>query len=132
MREITPEQLTIHYRGLNKCLTIDTYPKARANLNLYREHWNCPIFDKFDGIVLSELAELGKWCNKSIYLKIDTLPIRSTDVLIRIATGMLNKITYLTDDQRQLIHYNLIRSTRWLQTEIILANLRNSPEELPF
>lgn len=132
MREIAPELLTLHYRGLNKCLTIDTYSKARTNENLYNEYWNCPIFDKFDGIVSFELAELGRWCNKSIYLRLDTLTIKSTGVLTRIATGMLNKITYLTEDQQQLIHYNLIKSIKWLQTEIILANLRNSPEELPF
>lgn len=132
MREINPTDLTKWYRGSNRELLLTTYQEARKNNNLFLESWNCPILSKFDGIVLSDLAKLALWCNKTIYLKIDMYNTNTIGVLTRIATGMLNKIDYLTDDQKNLIHYNLIRSTKWLQTEIILENLKTPPNELPF
>lgn len=132
MREISPTDLTKWYRGSNRELLLTTYNEARKNNNLFLETWNCPILSKYNGIVLSDLAKLAIWCNKTIYLKIDMYNTNTIGVLTRIATGMLNKIDYLTDDQKNLIHFNLIQSTKWLQTEIILENLRTPPDELPF
>lgn len=132
MREINPTDLTKWYRGSNRELLLTTYTEARKNKNLYLENWNCPILSQFDGVILHDLHKLSLWCNEKIFLEIDKLSNDSIGVLTRIATGMLNKINYLSDDQKNLIHYNLVRSTKWLQTEIILTNLRNPPDDIPF
>lgn len=131
MRGVTPIELTCNYRNFDKGIDIDTYEKARAN-RMELQTWLNPMLNCFNGIVMEDLQHLLKWTNCNIFLKIDINSFKTTGVLIRIATGMLNNIEYLTKHQKQQLHLNLIQSVKWLQAEYIVANLKNDPDDLPF
>lgn len=131
MQVVTPIELTYNYRNFDKEINIDTYEKARAN-RMELQTWLNPMLNCFNGIVMEDLQHLLKWTNCNIFLKIDINSFKTTGVLVRIATGMLNNIEYLTKHQKQQLHLNLIQSVKWLQAEYIVANLRNDPNDLPF
>lgn len=50
------------------------------------------------------------WVNEKICLHIDYEDIKTIGVKIRIATGMLNKLESLTDEEKIQIHSNLTRN----------------------
>lgn len=65
------------------------------------------------------------WVNVNICRKLETDFYKTTDVKLRIATGMLNNIQSLTDLEKIQIHSNLVRN---IQLEIG----RIQEEQLPF
>lgn len=52
------------------------------------------------------------WVNKNICQNLKTDYYKTTDVKLRIATGMLNNIQSLTDLEKIQIHSNLVRNVR--------------------
>lgn len=65
------------------------------------------------------------WVNINICEKLETDWYKTTDVKLRIATGMLNNIQSLTDLEKIQIHSNLVRNVR-------LEIGRIQEERLPF
>lgn len=131
MRKIDAKTLTKSYRSKehNLALVESTYRKAIEDY-AHLQYWNNPVLDNFDGIVLQPLCNLLLWTNKEIFLKIPE-SVKTLEVKIRIATGMLNKIKYLSKDQKILLHNNLVNSTNWLKTEWIVFDYANH-SDLPF
>lgn len=52
------------------------------------------------------------WVNRNICQNLKTDYYKTTDVKLRIATGMLNNIQSLTDLEKIQIHSNLVRNIR--------------------
>lgn len=74
------------------------------------------------------LMKIVEWINENIILTIDTDFYKSTDVKIRIATGMINKLVgqgKLDKDYGLIAHDILIANIVSIQNELSL-------EELPF
>ena len=70
-----------------------------------------------------ELLHWLSWVNKNICQQIVVDTCVTTDVKVRIATGMLNKIKSLTDEEGIQIHRNLIENLKKLSIEIDLERL---------
>lgn len=122
-------------RGDRNELLSTTYAKARSEHNYIECYYyhHSPMLNMYNGIITPKLVQLCEWVSKKILLQIDMLPNKSLAVLTRIATGMLNNLeNYVRKEDRVLLHNNLIFAIKWLRTEYIVANLRNSPNELPF
>lgn len=66
-----------------------------------------------------------RWVNENICQQITADTYTTTDVKVRIATGMLNKIKSLTDEEGIQIHRNLIENLKQLRIDVEL-------EQLPF
>ncbi len=52
------------------------------------------------------------WVNENICQQLKTDYYKTTDVKLRIATGMLNRIESLTDEEKIQIHSNLTNNIR--------------------
>ena len=72
-----------------------------------------------------ELIVWLKWVNQNICQQITADTYTTTDVKVRIATGMLNKIKSLTDMEGIQVHKNLVDNLKQLRIDIEL-------EQLPF
>lgn len=131
MRSIEPTELTKAHRNADGSVNKSTYSNA-SYAGVWNRYWLNPMLNSFNGIVMHELIEVLIWSNRNIFVKINSNSLNTLNVYVRIVTGMLNKIEYLTDAQKQQLHSNLIQFIRWLQTEYIVADLRNSPNDLPF
>lgn len=70
-----------------------------------------------------ELIVWLRWVNKNICQQILIDTYVTTDVKVRIATGMLNKIKSLTDMEGIQIHKNLVDNLKKLSIEIDLERL---------
>lgn len=70
-----------------------------------------------------ELLHWLSWVNKNICQQIVVDTCITTDVKVRIATGMLNKIKSLTDEEGIQIHRNLVENLKKLSIEIDLERL---------
>lgn len=70
-----------------------------------------------------ELLHWLSWVNKNICQQIVVDACVTTDVKVRIATGKLNKIKSLTDEEGIQIHRNLIENLKKLSIEIDLERL---------
>lgn len=66
-----------------------------------------------------------KWVNKNICLNLYKDTLTTISVKIRIATGLLNSIKELKDDEKRIIHDNLIQN-------IYAEYWRIIEDELPF
>lgn len=66
-----------------------------------------------------------KWVNQNICQQMNADTYTTTDVKVRIATGMLNKIKSLTAMEGIQIHKNLVDNLKQLRIDIEL-------EQLPF
>ena len=64
-----------------------------------------------------------RWINKNICQQLDVDTYKSTDVKLRIATGMLNKIVSLTDEEKIQIHCNLTKNIKKASIDIQLSKL---------
>lgn len=63
-----------------------------------------------------------KWVNENICLTLDIDHYKTIGVKLRIATGMLNNIESLTDEEKIQIHSNLT-SNVWNEYELIQTSL---------
>ena len=70
-----------------------------------------------------ELLHWLSWVNKNICQQIVVDAYVTTDVKVRIATGKLNKIKSLTDEEGIQIHRNLIENLKKLSIEVDLERL---------
>lgn len=57
---------------------------------------------------LTDVLEWGRWVNKNIVFNLERDTAQTTGVKLRIATCMLNKIKSLSDEDKKIIHNNLI------------------------
>lgn len=87
----------------------DTY------FELNKLHHKC-IYNK-------EVRNFIHWVNEKIVLRLGHLNLTTINVLLRIATGMLNKIDILTPIEKIILHLNM---TRNIKEEYFLI------QELPF
>lgn len=78
-------------------------------------HHKC-IYDK-------EVLNLINWVNVNIVIKLGKIDFTTLNVLLRIATGMLNKIKILTHEEKIILHSNMIKN---IKEEYFLT------QELPF
>lgn len=70
-----------------------------------------------------ELITWLRWVNENICQKLDSDIYKSTDVKVRIATGMLNKIESLDDIDKIHIHYNFVNNIKKLSIDVALSKL---------
>lgn len=70
-----------------------------------------------------ELIVWLRWVNENICQKLDSDIYKSTDVKVRIATGMLNKIESLDDIDKIRIHYNFVNNIKKLSIDVALSKL---------
>lgn len=66
-----------------------------------------------------------RWVNSNICQRFYVDDWKTMDVKLRIATGMLNKLTSLTDEEKIRIHCNLTTNVKKAKIDVEL-------EELPF
>lgn len=112
----------------------EAYAFARRNIgpyDLYDAAWMNPIPDSFWGIQNKDLKKLTVWINRNISLKTDLISLSTENVLIRIATGMLNNISVLPADIRIKLHINLTNNRKAARQEWNVYALKNS-KGLPF
>ena len=136
MRKLEIVDLTKHYRDVVLELKEDTYVKVR-NSNNKLQYNLFTMYIGFDGIVMHDLTKLLLWANLNIFCKIDILSYNSSAVLLRIATGMLNKIEYLSKEQKNVLHQSLVDSlhrltNEWHAFKFINSHVPTKDNELPF
>lgn len=85
---------------------------------------HCTVFPE-DCSYNNELYQLRKWITFNIALNLGLDSITTTQVKIRIATGMLNNISSLTDSEKNRVHETFTHSVQQAINEIV-------DEELPF
>lgn len=78
--------------------------------------------DRHIAIYNEDVQQLIKWIIVNIVLPLPTLTYKSRDVLIRIATGMLNKID-IPDCLKIMYHDNMVRNIIDEHHEIICDDL---------
>lgn len=87
---------------------------------------SCEVIQPFPKEVCLINKELNNWLiwvNKNITLHLASDTYRTTDVKLRIATGMLNKITSVDDIKKMLIHDNLTMNVNSEMNKIALSDL---------
>ena len=90
--------------------------------------WSMLAIDPFDWLRIMSNHEMIMWLiwiNENICQKLLTDEYKTTDVKLRIATGMLNRIQSLTDLEKIQIHSNLTNNVR-------LEIGRIQDDQLPF
>ena len=78
--------------------------------------------DNYIATYNKDVQQLIKWIIVNIVLPLPTLTYKSRDVLIRIATGMLNKID-IPDCLKIMYHDNMVRNIIDEHHEIICDDL---------
>lgn len=69
-----------------------------------------------------EVTKVLTWIKTRIVINLASIDYKTVDVLIRIATGMLEK-THIPKETKILFHDNMVENLRQKQTEIILSSL---------
>lgn len=85
--------------------------------------WDISKAEKI-AICNKEVVNLINWIKKNIIIKLGSIDYRTMNVLIRIATGMLNKIN-ISEDLKREFHYNMVINLKCEYYIII-------DEDLPF
>ena len=95
-------------------------------LKLAKRESTLPIdpFDYLRIMVSHEAITWLQWVNNNICSNIETDDYKTINVKLRIATGMLNNIKSLTDEEKIQIHSNL---TRNVHEEIYLIQTSQLP-----
>ena len=70
----------------------------------------------------SEVTKVLNWINSKIVINIASIDYKTLDVLIRIATGMLNKCN-IPKKIQIMFHDNMVRNLQAEYTNIILSDL---------
>lgn len=129
----TIEELYTQYGSLDKLPKNDRMHEAMELVQklhiMSRYGWtSSAIISPYSSFKLfsdKELLHWLSWVNKNICQQIVVDTCITTDVKVRIATGMLNKIKSLTDEEGIQIHRNLVENLKKLSIEVDL-------EQLPF
>lgn len=74
---------------------------------------------------LTDVLEWGRWVNKNIVFNLERDTAQTTGVKLRIATGMLNKLKSLSEEDKKIIHENLT-------TNIYNEMFKIAESQLPF
>lgn len=90
------------------------FPKPLVSYDISEEQKLC--------VYNEEVKTLLKWIKINIILKLDILDNTTLNVLIRIATGILNKIN-ISDEIKQLFHTNMVKNLNREHFEIIAETL---------
>lgn len=74
---------------------------------------------------LTDVLEWGRWVNKNIVFNLEHDSAQTTGVKLRIATGMLNKLKSLSEEDKKIIHENLT-------TNVYNEMFKIAASQLPF
>lgn len=74
---------------------------------------------------LTDVLEWGRWVNKNIVFNLERDTAQTTGVKLRIATGMLNKLKSLSEEDKKIIHENLT-------TNVYNEMFKIAANQLPF
>ena len=74
---------------------------------------------------LTDVLEGGRWVNKNIVFNLEHDTAQTTGVKLRIATGMLNKLKSLSEEDKKIIHENLT-------TNVYNEMFKIAASQLPF
>lgn len=74
---------------------------------------------------LTDVLEWGRWVNKNIVFNLERDTAQTTGVKLRIATGMLNKLKSLSEEDKKIIHENLT-------TNVYNEMFKIAASQLPF
>lgn len=127
----TIEELYTQYGLLDKLPKNDRMHEAMELAQKLRimSRYGCTssaIIDPYSSFKLfsdKELLHWLSWVNKNICHQMVVDTCVTTDVKVRIATGKLNKIKSLTDEEGIQIHRNLIENLKKLSIEVDLERL---------
>lgn len=84
----------------------------------------------YESLQTEPVRALNEWVATNVFLKVGTNSIKTEDVLIRIATGMINNLE-IERENKDLIYRNLIHYRQIMRQEWTLQSLK-AAEELPF
>lgn len=97
----------------------------------YRDwSWMLPLPEINYWIASPKFDKLSIWINTNIVVKTDINSQITEDVLIRIATGMINNLD-IPDYYKRLVHLNLIKNRKAARVEWNVYALKNC-KGLPF
>lgn len=103
-----------HYILLNNIRVFGPYPRSDVP-------WDISEAQKI-AIYNSEVTKVLSWVNTNIVIKLGIIDYKTTGVLIRIATGMLNKCN-IPKEIQIMFHDNMVKNLQAEQSEIILSGL---------
>ena len=83
--------------------------------------WDISVYEKMV-IYDSEVANALNWVNKNIVINISCIDYKTLYVLIRIATGMLNKCN-IPKDLQIMLHDNMVRNLKSAYNDCIISDL---------
>lgn len=110
---------------------IDRFSKIGNLIPLLRYTEASEVWTNEEESLLTEpIRALNEWVVTRIYLKVGINSVKTEDVLIRIATGMINNLK-LKQENKDLIYRNLIHYRQIMRQEWLLQSLK-AAEELPF
>lgn len=69
-----------------------------------------------------EVTKVLNWVNANIVIKLGTIDYKTTEVLIRIATGMLNKCN-IPKSLQIMFHDNMVENLRSEYTNVVTSDL---------
>lgn len=109
-----------------------TYLRLREDGVFDYNNWNwlLPLPETTYWLGNPKLRRISQWINKNIIVKTDINSQITEDVLIRIATGMINNLS-TPDYYKRLMHENLIINRKAARMEWNVYALKNS-KGLPF
>ena len=83
--------------------------------------WDISVYEKMAKYD-PEVANALNWVNKNIVINISCIDYRTLYVLIRIATGMLNKCN-IPKDLQIMLHDNVVRNLKSAHNDCIMSDL---------
>lgn len=106
---------------------------AVSTVRRYSKRWNTIHYigtKNGEWLCIDSIFELQEWVDENIFNKIGINSEKTEDVLIRIATGMINNLP-VNDKNKTEIHENLIHYRQIMRQEWTLKALTAS-KECPF
>lgn len=105
---------THKYALLNTVTVFGPFPKAKVSWDISEEQ-KIATYNQ-------EVTKVLTWIKMKIILNLDALDYKTLHVLIRIATGMLNKCQ-IPKETQIMFHDNMVDNLQIEQTNIILSQL---------
>lgn len=89
------------------------------------------LTNEYESLTTEPVKAVITWVHVNIFEKVTINNISSENVLLRIATGMINKLP-LCDINRQLLHDNMIKECKQLREKWVVAILSEDNKSIPF
>lgn len=114
----------------NDLSKVYSFMREPYHANFYSWEWLEPLPEVSYWLGNPKLRPVLKWVNEKIILATDINSQKTEDVLVRIATGMINNLD-IPDYYKRIIHENLLNNRRAARAEWNVYALKNS-KGLPF